>query len=340
MTSLPPMHRTISSVSEPGSPDRDSVRVSDSTAHFRRADAAAGDAYQGHGHEQDWWSRLSNTQADMLRPLSVQLFEKLDDALFDRSGSSFQQFFEGMRVLRKNREALIQGWFDRLDEAWKSLRPQAPGSFRPRLVSAAGAPVDANGGFSLVDDVTLERKLAIESSIARGASLCRMELPPLCHRLTVLRKGAVVEADEVPAAPALLVQTFAKSLDEVPSLPVEVALVVFKLFDRVVVSTVEAGCKELNRILVQGGVVPQWNWSPAAAHRAATARSNRAMPAAPAPQRESWEDPSWLETVPALGPIRTMRRQRRARISPPPISLCPISNSARKVFRVRSNRRV
>lgn len=261
-----------------------------------------GDAYQGHGHGQDWWSRLSNTQAEMLRPLSAQLFEKLDDALFDRSGSSFQQFFEGMRVLRKNREALIQGWFDRLDEAWKSLRPQAPGSFRPRLVSAAGAPVDANGGFSLVDDVTLERKLAIESSIARGASLCRMELPPLCHRLTVLRKGAVVEADEVPAAPALLVQTFAKSLDEVPSLPVEVALVVFKLFDRVVVSTVEAGCKELNRILVQGGVVPQWNWSPAAAHRAAMARSNRAMPAAPAPQRESWEDPSWLETVPALGP--------------------------------------
>jgi len=40
------------------------------------------------------------------------------------------------------------------------------------------------------------------------------------------------------------------------SLPVEVALVVFKLFDRVVMSTVEMVCKELNRILVQGGVAP------------------------------------------------------------------------------------
>ena len=87
----------------------------------------SGDAVQG----QDWWSRLSNAQIDLLRPLAAQLFEKLDDTLFDRSESSSQQFFEGMRILRKNRDVLTQTWFDNLADGWNSLRPQAPGAFRP-----------------------------------------------------------------------------------------------------------------------------------------------------------------------------------------------------------------
>ena len=237
----PPTFRTPVSASVAGTPEREPTRAADSASGYSDRSGTSG-AYSGTGHDQDWWSRLSSAQIDLLTPLSSQLFEKLDDVLFDRSGTSFQQFFEGMRILRKNRDVLIQGWFDRLDEGWVNLRPQAPGAFKPRLVSAGGAPVDDathRGEFSLVDEVTLERKLAIDSAIARGSSLCRMELPPLCHRLTILRKGMAVEVEDVPASPGQLVQTFAKSLDEVPNLPVEVSLVVFKLFDRVVMSTVE-----------------------------------------------------------------------------------------------------
>ncbi|MBS0583442.1 MAG: DUF1631 family protein [Proteobacteria bacterium] len=302
----PPASASVSAQSDRGGARADSV----STSHRY---PNAGGVHQDHGSEQDWWSRLSQTQIDMLRPLSAQLFEKLDDTLFDRSGSSFQQFFEGMRILRKNRDALLQGWFDRVDEAWNRLKPQAPGAFRPRLVSADGAPVEetVNGEFALIDEVTLERKLAIDSAVARGLSLCRMELPPLCHRLTLLRKGAEVAPEEVPAAPLLLVQTFAKSLDEVQSLPVEVALIVFKLFDRVVINAVDMLCKELNRILVAGGIAPRWTWAPSSPTRSSVARPapQAAMPSAPT---EVWEDPFWLETVPALdqaAPVAGMSAQ-------------------------------
>ncbi len=303
MTSPPTQRTPIGSVSASGSGDRESARTSDSSQSYSRPDSSGAD---GAGQPKDWWSRLSQAQIDLLTPLSAQLFEKLDDVLFDRSGTSFQQFFEGMRILRKNRDVLIQGWFDRLDEAWLNLKPQVPGAFKPRLVSAAGAPVDDAGRrheFSLVDEVTLERGLAIDSAVARGMSLCRMELPPLCHRLTLLRNGATMQVEDVPASPALLVQTFAKSLDELSALPVEVSLVVFKLFDRVVMSTVETVCKELNRILVQGGVAPQWTWSPTAHHRAGAVRPTPPARSAPAaPQAEPWDDPSWLETVPSLDP--------------------------------------
>lgn len=282
--------------------DRESCRVDSTPASHRQQHAGgAGGLHQDHGSEQDWWSRLSRTQIDMLRPLSAQLFEKLDDTLFDRSGSSFQQFFEGMRILRKNRDALLEGWFYRIDEAWNSLKPQAPGAFRPRLVSADGAAVEQTPGgeFALIDEVTLERKLAIDSAVARGLSSCRMELPPLCHRLALLRKGAEVRSEEVPAAPHLLVQTFAKSLDEVQNLPVEVALIVFKLFDRVVINAVDTVCKELNRILVAGGIAPRWTWAPSSPPRSSVARPTPRT-ALPAAATETWDDQSWLETVPGL----------------------------------------
>ena len=271
MTPLHPTQRGSITASGSNPADRDPIRTEAEPVYRNAQHAGSGTVHESHGQGQDWWSRLSHAQADMLRPLSVQLFEKLDDTLFDRSGSSFQQFFEGMRVLRKNRDALFHSWFERLDEAWKQLKPQIPGAFRPRLVSAAGAPVDAathSGEFALIDEVTLERKLAIDSSVARGLSLCRMELPPLCHRLSVLRNGVAVAQEEVPAAPLLLLQTFSQSLDDVQNLPVEVALVVFKLFDRVVMNAVDAICKELNRILVVGGVAPRWTWSPGQSHRA------------------------------------------------------------------------
>ncbi|HEX7915929.1 DUF1631 family protein [Rudaea sp.] len=249
---------------------------------------------------QDWWGRLSNAQVELLRPLSAQLFEKLDDTLFDRSESSSQQFFEGMRILRRNRDVLTQTWFDHLAEGWNALRPQAPGAFRPRLVAAGGMTVGGGfAGLSLVDEVTLERNLAVESAVARGSSLCRMELPPLLHRLSILRSGADVQADEVPAAPAVLVRTFAKSLDESPDLPVEVALVVLKLFDRIVVSMTGVTCQELNRMLVQGGVAPHWNWSSPVQRRSA-AMHPTPPPGANARQHVTAEERSWLETVPGL----------------------------------------
>lgn len=280
-----------------GASEGDSSRVADNLSSYRSDAAALGEA----APQTDWWGRLDRTLIDLLRPLSAQLFEKLDDALFDRSGSSSPQFFfDGMRILRKNRDGLTQAWFDRLSDGWNNLRPQAPGAFRPRLVSAGGVAVGGSSGLALVDEMTLERNLAVDSAISRGASFCRMEFPPLQHRLSLLRKGAMVEADDIPASPAALVHAFAKSLEEVPDLPVEVALVVFKLFDRIVVSAVGAVCQELNRILAQGGIAPHWNWS--APVRPATARPMPPPAAAPVPAARpaaTWEEQAWLETVPS-----------------------------------------
>jgi hypothetical protein len=264
-------------------------------------DSVAGGSEQARAAQpQDWWARLGRIHVELLTPLVAQLFEKLDDTLFDRSASSYLHFFEGMRILRKNHDTLTKNWYARIEEAWTNLRPQMPGAFRPRLVSndMSFAP---DGELSLIDDATLERRLAIDSAIARGAQLCRMELPPLCHRLTVLRKGTPVPTDEVPASPGMLVRTFAQCLDEVPGLPVEAALIALKLFDRVVLTAVEHVCVELNRSLAQGGVAPQWTWASAFQQQRAARRGSAAGAAASVAPPDAHEyDRSWLDTVPAI----------------------------------------
>jgi len=297
-----PTYDNSASGATSGASENESPRATDNASSHRVDHFGA----YGEAGQHDWWSRLNHILIDLLRPLSAELFEKLDDALFDRSVSvSPQFFFDGMRILRKNRDVLTHAWFDRLADGWNHLRPQAPGAFRPRLVSADGVAVGAAAGLALVDEMTLERSLAVDNAVSRGVSLCRMELPPLQHRLTLLRKGTLVEADEIPASPHALAHAFAKSLDDIPGLPVEVALVVFKLFDRVVITAVGAMCQELNRVLAQGGVAPHWVWS--APTRSTTYRPMPppAPAAAAAPMRPAagWEDQAWLETVPSREPM-------------------------------------
>jgi len=302
MAPLPPTHSMPASNVTDGQPAGDPESASPALRVHRSVED---DVRHGSMHEQEWWSRLSRIQIDLLRPRSARLFESLDDVLFDRSGASFQQFFDGMRVLRRSRDALIEGWFDRIDERWKGLMPQMPGTFRPRLVSARDSFADGDRprrGFSLDAGATFERNLAVDYTVTRGMSMCSAELPALCHRLTLLRKNQVVQEDDVPASPAMMVQTFVDSLDEVSDLPVEVSLIVFKLFDRFIMSTVGAVCQELNRVLARGGVAPRWARAPSPYSRSTDVRSAPSLRAAATGPSGAKEGRSWPETMPLLEP--------------------------------------
>ena len=113
-----PTYDNSASGTTPGTSESEAPRAADHTSSYRADHFGA----YGETGQQDWWSRLNHILIDLLRPLSAQLFEKLDDALFDRSGSSSPQFFfDAMRILRKNRDVLTHAWFDRLADTHHRL---------------------------------------------------------------------------------------------------------------------------------------------------------------------------------------------------------------------------
>jgi hypothetical protein len=114
----------------------------------------------------------------------------------------------------------------------------------------------STGDLSLVDDTELEENLAISSTIAKAENRLAPQLNALNQRLSVLRGGAGVEDSLNPLGPGHLSQAFRSAMREL-ELSVNSRLIIFKLFDRYVMSNLGSTYDEVNEQLIQAGVLPQ-----------------------------------------------------------------------------------
>jgi len=183
------------------------------------------------------------------------LFENVDDALFDlaeRAGSNAVQteYFDGMREVRKKRQ-LVERVFQ--EQAAKYFTEFAEGKLK--AVRPDVAP-QASGGLSLVDDTELEESLAVSSMVAKAENRLQRSLYQINQRLGVIIGGGKVEDANNPIGPAVLGQAFRFAVREF-QVNVQVKLIVYKLFDRYVMASLEPLYEEVNIELIRAGVLPQ-----------------------------------------------------------------------------------
>ncbi|MGN6521349.1 MAG: DUF1631 domain-containing protein [Dokdonella sp.] len=184
------------------------------------------------------------------------LFENVDDALFDlaeRAGSNAVQteYFDGMREVRKKRQ-LVERLFQ--DHASKAFTDFADGKLK--AVKPEVAPQAAVGGLSLVDDVELEESLAVTSMVAKAENRLQRALYQVNQRLSVIIGGGKVEDNNNPIGPAVLGNAFRNAIREF-EVNVQVKLIIYKLFDRYVMTGLEPIYDEVNVELIRAGVLPQ-----------------------------------------------------------------------------------
>jgi hypothetical protein len=184
------------------------------------------------------------------------LFENVDDALFDlaeRAGSNAVQteYFDGMREVRKKRQ-LVERLFQ--EHATKAFTEFADGKLKP--IKAEGSPQTGGAGLSLVDDVELEESLAVTSMVAKAENRLQRALYQVNQRLSVIVGGGKVEDANNPIGPAVLGNAFRTAIREF-DVNVQVKLIVYKLFDRYVMSGLEPIYDEVNVELIRAGVLPQ-----------------------------------------------------------------------------------
>lgn len=185
------------------------------------------------------------------------LFENVDDALFDlaeRAGSNAVQteYFDGMREVRKKRQ-LVERVFQ--DNATKAFNEFADGKLkpaRPEVAPSAGS----NNGLSLVDDVELEESLAVTSMVAKAENRLQRALYQVNQRLSVIIGGGKVDDATNPIGPAVLGNAFRGAIREF-AINVQVKLIIYKLFDRYVMTGLEPVYDEVNVELIRAGVLPQ-----------------------------------------------------------------------------------
>lgn len=196
---------------------------------------------------------VRNIASKRLQQWVGNAFEHVDDALFDlaekaENNAAQMHYFDGMREVRKRRPAVERSFLGAISRHIGELA-------HPQQSSGSSTSFGAVE-LTLVADNELEESLAITSMIGKNESRLSRDLFAVNQRLSVICGGRKVEDASNPVAPAILAQAFRQALHEL-SADMRVKLIIYKLFDRYVLSSLEDLYQEINTELVRAGVLPQ-----------------------------------------------------------------------------------
>jgi hypothetical protein len=197
---------------------------------------------------------VRNIATRLLQQWVGNVFEHVDDALFDlaekaENNAAQMHYFDGMRDVRKRRATV--------ERSFLSIIGRELGELASRRPAAAPSPTPTGVvDLSLVADNELEESLAITSMIGKNESRMSRDLFAVNHRLSVICGGHKIDDSNNPIAPAILSQAFRTALHEL-SADMRVKLIIYKLFDRYVLSALEELYQAINAELIRAGVLPQ-----------------------------------------------------------------------------------
>ncbi|MCB1798194.1 MAG: DUF1631 family protein, partial [Gammaproteobacteria bacterium] len=193
----------------------------------------------------DWQDEVAKSLVEGFR----QLFECSSEVLLEFADAAENNrlqrlFFDAQREFYLKEETIIGEFDHSLRESLQTFTNTPGGSAKP------GAET-----LSLVEVEDYERSLALETIAKRVLSRQMNELHALAQRLSALLGGRPILAEQVPANPLQIIRVFdpaSRKLD----VEKEVRLVFYTLFDRYVMSRLGDSYADLNRRLVELGILP------------------------------------------------------------------------------------
>ncbi len=197
-------------------------------------------------------------RASLQEPLQ-RLFDEVDDALFnmaDKASTNQDQnaFFEAMREIRVQRASLERRFLEAIDESFGRLMERNTASDSSSTLSLEN--------LSLVMNDDLEQVVAMEAAVRRCGRDMITQLTTLCDSFNAI-VAVPVDSDTVPLGPQVLASAFMGQIKPLDA-DIRAKLLIFKLFDRHVLSSLPSLYAELARIFAQHGIRPH---SPAVGRR-------------------------------------------------------------------------
>jgi hypothetical protein len=210
-----------------------------------------------------------------------EMFDKADDILFDsaekaRAGDEQRLYLDTMRIVRVQRAKII-GAFQ------KSLRDALAG-INADVDAMPLNSLDDMSQWSLQDGDALEERIAVTNMESKATSLHAHELVELQRRLARLSDMAGDGVTPESMAPARIIRAFQNSMRDLP-VDFPIKLVIYKLFDRVVVGRLSEVFVGANQLLAVHGIEPRAD-SPMPSNR--TPPTGGAMRARSAPSVPAW----------------------------------------------------
>jgi hypothetical protein len=201
--------------------------------------------------------RLQERCKQLLQQFVQALFDQADDALFelaDRATHNLEQnmYFESMREVRIKRRGIEQTVTRDVGENFRAL---ALGIASAGAAAQEGLENISTVNLSLVEHDELEEIVAVDGMIAKAEKEFAESLALLTARIDALiTAGVTVKTN--PFGPACLCQSFLQATHSL-DLDIKAKLVLFKLFDRHVIKSLDTLYEAGNKLLVEEGVLPR-----------------------------------------------------------------------------------
>ncbi len=192
-----------------------------------------------------------------IKPLVHNLFAQADDDLYrlaENSTSNARQtlFFDAMRGLR-----LFQV---KVEKAYPRLLQNTFTSFwqgRSSFSSSANRSRADEEEFSLVEKDELEEELAVTSMASKALGKYHRELHALDMRFAHMLGKESIDSEQNPAGPKVLSEIFRVVLDDWETEEVLARIVVYKCFEKSVLSSLGDVYETMNHYLADKGVLPE-----------------------------------------------------------------------------------
>ncbi|MDZ4191105.1 MAG: DUF1631 domain-containing protein [Pseudomonas sp.] len=207
------------------------------------------------------------------------VFGQVDDTLFECAEKAENNkvqtlFFDNMREIRRQRpqiersyhQAIANNFSDFLDG---KLQDQTPAEVDPEQLA-------------LVQNEDYEETLQVINMVSRVKARCTQPLFALEQRLALLNNGQKLGEDSNPFGPQAIAQAFRDALAPCP-FPLQIKTILYMLFDRHVMQSLDSLYGALNQRLIDAGVLPNLKYS--AQINQSVSRPDAPPPEAPPPQQ-------------------------------------------------------
>lgn len=194
--------------------------------------------------------RLHDKGKSLLQDCLEVYFDSADDELFclaDKASSNEEQssYFEAMRELRVQRKGIEKRFLEQVEEAFARL---VDADVRDSLGADAELSADA---LSLVRNDELEQMAALEDTINRANGKFFVAQQAFCSKLGPFVPQKLDESNN-PFGPSVVCHAYMAQIKRL-DIDVQAKLVLFELFDRVVVDATQSISQRLLAILGQQG---------------------------------------------------------------------------------------
>ena len=186
------------------------------------------------------------------------LFGSCDDLFFDlssRAATNSEQnlYFESMREVRLKKHGIIAAFKAELESGFHHL---ATNSKPSTLSSGLNTYANSNhSNLSLVQNDALEQDVAIASMVSKAQVNCQESLYHLSLRFDYLIPNTTVNDQNSPLDPQQICHYFADACKDL-DLNIKARIILFKQFDRLLVSKLATLYSAANNLLIEAGVLP------------------------------------------------------------------------------------